>query len=603
MKKMKLLSRLVLVGLLLIGVISCKEDDDALGGNSDATKTMLDFINENPDLSSLKAAAERAGITDALTDPNVRYTLLAPTNESFASFLSANGFANLEAVPVPALKQLLEAHLLKGLLPNKELIVSSDTYLSTVSKGGTGDRQYDISMHVNNRKDTLFINGNEIKTLSIDNPTRNAIVHKVNQVIPIPTISEVLEFDTKLASLKAALEKTSLNTTIDAVENVTLLSPNNEAFEKFLTDAGFDKNLSDVDEPSEINLVSQILLNHVIMEPVVSSFPSEYYTNSSTTSPSNDNLLSFINTEGDIAINGVSKAVVANIGTANGVIQILDKVVPLPTTATFIGADTNFASLLGTVTSQSQTNFVEILSNLETPPAPFTVFAPSEAAFAELTKKLTPEDDAEGNPIAKPLITQLKGTELSEGIKEAIIKQHVVQNQNLLAEDLSNGNVTTLGGTLTVNADDSTVTDETGITAKITRADIIATNGTVHAIDQVLLPVFVSREGTSEAIEDLKFKIYLIKNMDNSVNVEVIVDGVPEEFTKPIVAKIIGQNDSTVITLNEIPLDKKFSVTTVDTTDGGFAVTYDGLLGVNGKIQLELANDVIIDTTIQETNN
>lgn len=106
---------------------------------------------------------------------------------------------------------------------------------------------------------------------------------------------------------------------------------------------------------------------------------------------------------------------------------------------------------------------------------PYTIFAPSNAAFDKLPagtlEKLT-------QPANKKMLA-------------GILAYHVVQG-NVMAADLKDGQKikTVGGGTLTVRKQGDAVmlTDAKGGSAMVTTADIQATNGTVHAIDSVLMP-------------------------------------------------------------------------------------------------------------------
>lgn len=100
---------------------------------------------------------------------------------------------------------------------------------------------------------------------------------------------------------------------------------------------------------------------------------------------------------------------------------------------------------------------------------PFTVFAPTDAAFAAL-----PEGTLE-TLLADPT-----------GALANILLYHVV-GAKAMSTDLSNGQeITTLLGkkvTVTINSEGVFIND-----AKVTVADIEADNGVVHVIDAVLLP-------------------------------------------------------------------------------------------------------------------
>ena len=99
---------------------------------------------------------------------------------------------------------------------------------------------------------------------------------------------------------------------------------------------------------------------------------------------------------------------------------------------------------------------------------PFTVFAPTNAAFAAL-----PEGTVDALLADIPALT-------------AILTYHVVAGK-VMSGDLTDGmTATTVNGadiTIGVSADGVTVNG-----AKVTTADIEGTNGVIHVIDAVILP-------------------------------------------------------------------------------------------------------------------
>ncbi len=114
---------------------------------------------------------------------------------------------------------------------------------------------------------------------------------------------------------------------------------------------------------------------------------------------------------------------------------------------------------------------------------PFTVFAPTNAAFDKLPKDTVP--------------TLLKPENKDK--LTGVLTYHVVAGK-MSAEDLAakakqmGGKVelkTVAGGTITVMGDDKGgwwVVDAKGDKAKITIADVNQSNGVIHVIDTVLLP-------------------------------------------------------------------------------------------------------------------
>lgn len=106
---------------------------------------------------------------------------------------------------------------------------------------------------------------------------------------------------------------------------------------------------------------------------------------------------------------------------------------------------------------------------------PFTVFAPTNAAFSKLPAATL------ANLMKPAMKSQLAG----------ILSYHVVEG-SVKAADLTDGQkiTTVTGGTLTVSkrGDSVMIKDAKGGSATVTMADIEATNGIVHSIDSVLMP-------------------------------------------------------------------------------------------------------------------
>lgn len=120
----------------------------------------------------------------------------------------------------------------------------------------------------------------------------------------------------------------------------------------------------------------------------------------------------------------------------------------------------NFKTLVAAVTAAE---LVDTLSG----EGPFTVFAPSDEAFAKL-----PEGTVE---------SLLKDKEKLAGI----LTYHVVAGKHLAAEVSKKGSIKTVQGQdLTIKNGDGVTVDN----AKVVSADIVTDNGVIHVIDSVVLP-------------------------------------------------------------------------------------------------------------------
>ena len=99
-------------------------------------------------------------------------------------------------------------------------------------------------------------------------------------------------------------------------------------------------------------------------------------------------------------------------------------------------------------------------------PGPFTVFAPTDEAFAQI-----PKDQLDALLKDKAMLTK-------------VLTYHVVPAK-VMASDVKAGKVTTVqGNALTVATQGGVMVDK----SKVVKTDIVADNGVIHVIDTVLMP-------------------------------------------------------------------------------------------------------------------
>jgi uncharacterized surface protein with fasciclin (FAS1) repeats len=99
-------------------------------------------------------------------------------------------------------------------------------------------------------------------------------------------------------------------------------------------------------------------------------------------------------------------------------------------------------------------------------PGPFTVFAPTDEAFAKVPK------------------AQLDALLADKAKLTAVLTYHVVPGK-VMAADVKAGPVTTVqGSALTIGTMGGVTVDN----ARVTATDIVASNGVIHVIDTVVLP-------------------------------------------------------------------------------------------------------------------
>ena len=279
-----------------------------------------------------------------------------------------------------------------------------------------------------------------------------------------------------LSILVDGLNRAGLTETLRTGGPFTVFAPTNTAFQNLLTALGAN-SLNDVPVP----LLKEILLNHVVNRSVTSSqLTTGYIKTLSTPTASPTNKMSmFVNTASGVRLNGVASVSTPNILASNGVIHVVDAVITLPTVVTFAVADPNFSTLVTALTTLTpNTDFVSVLNGT----GPFTVFAPTNAAFTALNTELAPSGGIAG---------------LSEATLTNVLLYHVASGNVLSSALTPNGNTTvnpllasssftiTLPGT---GGNIANVTDSANRASGIVAVDVQANNGVIHLLNRVLLP-------------------------------------------------------------------------------------------------------------------
>jgi len=240
----------------------------------------------------------------------------------------------------------------------------------------------------------------------------------------------------------------------------TVFGPTNAAFAK-LPKAVLEKLSKDK------KLLADVLKYHVVSGSVYSSQLSDNLQATSLLmlpdGKAADIRINIYN-DGKLITADGSPVVLPNQNATNGVIHVVDRVMfPIPTTSIpgEVTMRNEFSTLLAAVKAAG---LVETLSGA----GPFTLFAPTNEAFAKIPKDV----------LDKLLANKTALTD--------VLTYHVISGA-FWSSSLSNGMMpkTVEGKTLTIKIDDAGVMIND---AKVVEADVAVTNGVIHVIDTVLLP-------------------------------------------------------------------------------------------------------------------
>ena len=287
-----------------------------------------------------------------------------------------------------------------------------------------------------------------------------------DSIIETNTIVDVA-VNNNLSSLVAAVTKADLADTLSGSGPFTVFAPTNAAFQALLDS---NANWSSIDD-IPVETLRSVLLFHVLNGTVASGDLSDTYVSTLSTGPNDEAISLQVEVTGGVEFNGDANPVVVDVNASNGIVHVIDKVMLPPNVVTLALNNAGFTSLVAALTdSRHTTDFVAVLSGA----GPFTVFAPTNAAFQALL-----DSNTEWNSVADIPVATL----------EVVLLYHVVNEANVQSGQLSNGDVTTLGGTITIDlTTGAQIITSSDQTVNIIITDVQGSNGVIHAVDSVLLP-------------------------------------------------------------------------------------------------------------------
>ncbi len=279
-----------------------------------------------------------------------------------------------------------------------------------------------------------------------------------------PDIVQIAQSNPELSILVEAVSAAGLVDTLKAKGPYTVFAPTNAAFASLLSELGVTKAQLLADK----ELLTTVLTYHVLAGRVAKA---EVPLGKAITTVQGgifkiDAMGAALKiTDGR---NRVSTITATDINAYNGVIHTIDKVI-LPANKNIVQTAQSLPDFSILVDAVVAADLQGTLSGA----GPFTVFAPTNAAFAAALTELGISKDALF--ANKALLTK-------------ILTYHVVPGRVLKADVPVGPNITTVEGeTFTVNAS-LKITDQAGRQAGIIATDVLTSNGVIHAIDKVILP-------------------------------------------------------------------------------------------------------------------
>ena len=279
---------------------------------------------------------------------------------------------------------------------------------------------------------------------------------------PQRNIVELAQNTPDLSILVEAVTAAGLANTL-STGTLTVFAPTNAAFAALLTELGVTKDALLANKP----LLTAVLTYHVLGSKVMRA---DVPLGKAITPVSGG----FFKIESNNGLkitdgrNRVSTITSTDIQASNGVVHLVDKVL-LPADKDIVATASALPDFSILVEAVVAAGLVSTLQGT----GPFTVFAPTNAAFAALLTELGVTKDA--LLANKTLLTQ-------------VLTYHVVPARVLKAEVPVNTAITTVQGqTFTINSS-LVITDQNMRTSNIVATDVFTSNGVIHVVDKVILP-------------------------------------------------------------------------------------------------------------------
>ena len=456
-------SALLLVGIMTTMVLvlsSCSDDDPVAPAE---TGSIVEIAAETPSLSILvEALTLYPDLVELLSAPGTN-TVFAPDNDAFVAFLAVIGQTDLDDIPESVLKDVLEYHVI-----TTAALASSDLSDGQTATTASGE---DVTVAINGNG--VFISGSQVTAPDV--LASNGFIHIMKDVMVPPSILPIVGtivapayFNVNFTTLTAAVlaaDPSILELLLSqgpAGNGLTLFAPTNEAF----VAAGI------TELPNQATL-DAVLAYHVIDATIMAAgLPA-----TGAAAPAKIGAIGgdfYLSNKGDgVFINGSTQVTGTDIEGSNGVVHVINRtLIPPSMTIAALATELGFTKLVEALVEAG-------LDGIFTEPGTYTVFAPTNDAFDALYTLLN---------VTGP-------SEIDDATLDAVLKYHVL-GAKVFSTDLENGlQATTLQtGKITVNvATDGGVTltdlEPDNADANVIVTDQLATNGVVHAIDAVLLPV------------------------------------------------------------------------------------------------------------------
>ncbi|XP_055082386.1 periostin-like isoform X2 [Periophthalmus magnuspinnatus] len=400
---------------------------------STVSSNIKDVLDVTDELSSFNAVAVASGVIDKLDQPG-HFTLFAPTNDAFDKLPS--GYLERIMEDTDIIQALVNYHLLTSVQCSEAIMAGT---LYETAEG--------TSIEIGCDGDSLTVNGIKM-VLKKDIVTTNGVIHLIDQVLIPNSAKEVIELTGESQStFTDMVSELGLAAALGPKAQYTLLAPQNSAF---------TNEVMSTDQ----NVLRLILENHILKLKVTLG---ELY-NGQTLETLAGKLLRVFIYRTAVCLENACMVRGSKEGS-NGALHVMRSIINVPekTIYEILIADGRFRIFLNLMETAGLTDLLRQEGS-------YTIFAPTDEAF----KDLSPEDMA----LLKSDVNALRTILLYHFSNGIFINGGLEGGVTNLLKSLQGNNLHVMSANNSIHVN----------SVKVPDSDLMATNGVVHVVKNVLYP-------------------------------------------------------------------------------------------------------------------
>ncbi|XP_068570827.1 periostin, osteoblast specific factor b isoform X2 [Cebidichthys violaceus] len=451
--------------------------------------TIQDVIEVDDDLTTLSDVAQTAGFLEKLGQPG-HYTLFAPTNEAFES-LGSEVLERLQG-DKEVLKALLNFHLLDS-------VQCSEAIMAGTSYETLEGNNIDIGCD----GESLTVNGIKMVRKK-DIVTTNGVIHLIDQVLMPDSAKQVMELvGSSQSTFGDMVSELGLSSAMRPGAEYTLLAPYNDAF---------NDEVMSMDQ----SLLKTILESHILKRKIVLG---ELFNGQRLETIAGKFLRVFIYRtavciENSCLVRGSKEG-------SNGALHLMRTLLKPAKKSMFeiLTENSGFKIFLSLMEAAGLTDLLKQEGD-------FTLFAPSDKAFAGLSERDLSLLKSDVNALRTILMYHINnGIFIGGGLETGVT--------NLLKSlQGSNLKVMSANNSMLVNS------------VQVPESDIMATNGVIHFVNQVLYPGDIP-----VGSQDL---LMLLKRLISYMQIKYISGFRYQEIPLTFLKKIIIEGEPTITKVTRV---------------------------------------------------